>query len=276
MTVTLSKIQKKGLLLPGEVVSQYLNVLPNTLDKKKREGFIFVKKFGSVGFVFEGNVAKRDESDVVSYTTKIGGKDFAIVVYALENNDDAIRKLGARVLKEFSKPSSFVLMEHTGRWGVYNNKSWLRGNAPPRLTPGGNIYLPQGAISAYFGDEDARETYKDEKRGVEFASKNAPEDYPTIVNKYYGQFLDKENLAGLATKKETGLNHFTMGVYESRGRPVIFHIKNKANTGKQMLVKTENTQVTCSNGLVMYALKNIMYKEQATLFPPGKVLEHAI
>lgn len=278
MTVTISKIQKQGKLKPGEIVSQYLNLLPSIFSKKERENFIFVNGVGCIGLVFEGKVNRKAESNFTSHTVKIADKNFAIMRYSLINDEEAIKSLASKLVNDISGSSSFVLMEHTAKWDIYKGKNWLNDYSPPRLTPKNNIFLPQGSISMYFGfGKDQWGVYKNERRGINFAKTIKTKHYPTITSRYYGKFLDTDNLMGLATKKETGLRHFTMGIYERKGKPIVFHIKSQTNVGKQTILSTDASQIVCSHLPVAKVLKEKFYKDgKLKLFPSGEILEHTL
>jgi len=278
MSVSISKIQKQGKLKPGEVVTQYLDLMPKIFTQEQRDEFIFVNGVGSIGIVFEGSVARRITSDMTSRTVKIGGKDFAMVKYALKDDKQSIRALIDKITLSLSAPSSFVLLEHTGKWEMYKGKNWLEDYGLPRLTPKNNIFFPQGSIGMYFGfGEDRWGFYEHEKRGVDFARTIGTNHYSKIVNQYYSKFLDKGNLEGLADKNQTGLRHFTMGIYKHQDKPIIFHVKGQTIVGKQTVIDTDECQIICSHLPVAKELKDKFYHD-ATLkrFRPGEILTQAL
>jgi len=278
MTITLSQISKRGKLVPGKVVSQYLNLLPCIFHKKEMDNFIFVKGLGSIGVVFEGKVPEEVRPDFASHSVEIAGKSFAIVKYSLVDSEKAMKSLSSKLVSDLSTLSSFVLMEHTAKWEEYKGKYWLDNCAPPRLTPHGNIFLPQGSIGMYFGyGKDKHGFYEKERRGLDFIKKIKIKHYPKITSYYYGKFLDVGNLKGLPSKKETGLRHFTMGVYGYKGKAVVFHVKSETIVGRQTILDTKDCQIICSSELLAKAFKNTLYKNgKLKLFPSGAVFEYIL
>ncbi len=280
MSVIISKIQKQGKLIPGEIVSQYLGLLPDIFSEKKGENFVFLNRTGCLGMVFEGKIPKKVTSEFVSRTIRIAGRSFAIVKYSLMNDRKFIEKLSLEIDKNLFISSSFVLMEHTAKWEIYKGQKWLDDYAPPRFTPKNNVYLPQGTIGPYFGyGKDERGFYKKEKRGIDFAKTIGTEakHYPLIVSQYYGKFLDSENLSGLVKKEQTGLAHFTVGIYKKNKRPKLFCVKSETIGGSHSVLETKNFLIICSYKPIALLLKNKVCKSGSLkAFSPGKILEFAL
>jgi hypothetical protein len=164
-----------------------------------------------------------------------------------------------------------VLIEHTGKW--YKNDSWLKDDLPPRFTPKGNMYLPYGSIGSYFGfNEDKHGFYRDEKRGLDFAKSNTSKRDTEIIDSYYGKFLDSGNLNGLVN--DTGLRHFTAGIYNKSGIPKLFFVRSNTVVSDIVYFESGDLIMICTDRMLASALeeKLSLYHELKT-FAGGRIRE---
>lgn len=183
---------------------------------------------------------KEEERDFFSKPVVIGGKIFSIFKFLFLDNKENRRIIVEKIKEKIENYSKILILEQTGKWEIYKGKSWLKNYCPPKKTKK-SIFFPQGTISSYFGfGKDEKKFYLKERRGIEFANQFQRKDYNQILSACYGQFLDSENLQGLATSKETGLRHFTVGVYEKMGRPYFFAVRSEKIEEKVAFLKRKD------------------------------------
>lgn len=276
MSLTLCKISKNKKISVKQFVEDYLSLLPEVFEKSKRDNWLFVKGVGSLGLAYQGQVKTVNKENFSSETVVIGGKQIALVRYLITDKIREINSLRHGVKKSLSEFSPFILLEHTGKWEMYKGRKWLTKYAPPRKTPQNNIFFPQGTISAYFGfGKDEKGVYQKEKRGIKFVKEIGKGDYNSITSFYYGRFLDNNNLEGLASRGETGLRHFTMGIYEKNSLPVIFGVRSKTIISNPVILKTNSLIYLCSSRLFLKAL----CKKSSILIRnilPGDIYEYSL
>ena len=271
MTVILSAISGKSKLNPGPLALQYLNLFPKVFNKEEREDFIFCDGTGGIGIVFEGIISESTTPEVVSSTINIAGKYFGIIKYRLTDDENDIERLKKEVADRSFNNSGFVFIEHTGKW--YKNDSWLKDDLPPRFTPKGNMYLPYGSIGSYFGfDVDKRGFYKDEKRGLTFAKSIKAKRDTEITDLYYGKFLDTDKLNGLAN--DTGLRHFTAGIYNKSGTPKLFFVRSNTVVSDIVYFESEDLIMTCTDKKLALALEEkLSLNHELKTFEGGRIRE---
>jgi len=272
MTVILSEISKKGKLYPGSILNLYLSLFPKVFPKEEREDFIFYNGVGGIGLLFEGKIAEKSTQNLASFTVKVANKSFCVLKYRLSDNQKGIEKLKQEVAVQTLNDSSFVILVHTGKW--YNNKNWLMKDMLPRITPEGNIYVCYGSIGQYFGfGDDIKHFYEGESRGLVYTSRNKGQTDTEIISSYYGKFLDQEKLNGLV--EDTGLRHFTTGIYKKINSPKLFFVRSKTVKSDIVSFQSKDSTYICTSKSLALALRDkTSIKSALKPFLKGNIIEH--
>jgi len=241
------------------IVGEYLEALESSYTSSEMEAYVYGKRGGVIGLVFENsNLSEQETETLIIKKHTLNSKTITTIKLLHKDSVESRKQLLTTLKNMGNLQSSFVLLEHTV---MLNPEMRTR---PPRLTTGGKIYLPVGGITNYFLDnKQQKEVYAEEFRGIEFAKTIPGGSETEIIKAYYSKFLDSGEYEKLTKAQHTGLAHFTTVLTEESNRLAVYFLQNKQklNTAKYFF---DPDYVFCSDESVLRTFRHLHY--------PGKDL----
>lgn len=215
MSISLTIIRKDNKPLNiADTLEVYFDSLENCYINSELESNpqLYSKNAGVLGLICENSNLKNNHTDTFStQKVEIAGRGLTIIKVAHENNNESRRAVVEKVKNLELTNSPFIAIKHTGQH--YSDLSVQ----PPRLTKGGNIYLPVGNITGYFSKTRQNTADAGDMRGIEFANARKGSDQVQIINEYFSRALDSNVFERITDPKQSGLRHFTTLIHSKDG-----------------------------------------------------------